>query len=192
MSGTFSQGLSSRLRATLTLYASLPDEYNVLDQILKREREKLTIERLRTELRARYDLLKREISLKSSDTVFLAFGTKRGIRRRRREKCGNVSRNKKNDGRAIRGDSIGKGAGGSNGAPSGKQGGLTRCNICKETGHKWFKFPNRISSVCRETDHDPNSCPLVVKKHANLAMSDEDRLSPGDELEGMCEYLQSE
>ena len=178
--------------ATLTLYASLPDEYNVLDQILKREKEKLTIERLHTELRARYDLLKGETSLKSSDTVFLAFGTKRGIRRRRLKKCGNVSRNKKKDGRAIRGESIGKGAGGSNGAPFGKQGGLTRCNICKETGHKWFKFPNRISSVCRETDHDPNSCPQVVKKHANLAMSDEDRLSPGDELEGMCEYLQPE
>ena len=164
----------------------------MLNQILKRERKKLTIERPRTELWARYDLLKRETSLRSCDTVFLAFGTKRGIRRRRRGKYGNVSRNKKKDGRAIRGDNIGKSAGDSNGAPSGKQGGLTRCNICRETRHKWFKFPSWIRSVCLETDHDPNSCPQVVKKHANLAMSDEDRLSPGDEMEGMCEYLQPE
>ena len=40
----------------------------------------------------------------------------------------------------MRTDSNGQGsisgAVGSFGAPSGKQGGPTRCNICKETGHK--------------------------------------------------------
>ena len=69
----------------------LPDEYNVLRQMLEREREKLTIDRLRTELRARYDLLKAGKSSKTSDTAFLASGTKRGNSGRRREKCGNVS-----------------------------------------------------------------------------------------------------
>ena len=42
---------------------ALPGEYNVFRQMLEREREKLTIDRLlRTELRARYDLLKEEKS----------------------------------------------------------------------------------------------------------------------------------
>ena len=94
----------------------------------------------------------------------------------------------------MRRDSSGQGSssgsGGSNGAPSGKQGGPTRCNICKETGHKWFRCLKRICSVCRETGHDPNSCPQVVKEDANLAISDGDRLSTGDGLDGMCEYLQ--
>ena len=77
-----------------------------------------------------------------------------------------------------------------NGNPSGKQGGPTRCNICKETGHKWFKCPKRIYSVCRETGHDPNSCPQVLKEDSILAISDGERLSSGDALDGMCEYLQ--
>ena len=42
----------------LLFLQALPDEYNVFRQMLEREREKLTIDRLRTELRARYDLLK--------------------------------------------------------------------------------------------------------------------------------------
>ena len=134
----------------LLFLRALPDEYNVFRQMLEREREKLTIDRLRTELRARYDLLKEGKSLKTSDTAFLASGTKRGNSGRRREKCGNVSGTKKKDGGATRRDSNGQGsssgAGDSNGAPSGKQGGPTRCNICKETGHKRFKCPKRICS----------------------------------------------
>ena len=177
----------------LLFLQALPDEYNVFRQMLEREREKLTIGRLRTELRARYDLSKEGKSSKTSDTAFLASGTKRGNSGRRREKYGNVSGNKQKDGGATRTDSNGQGsssgAGGNNGTPSGKQGGPTRCNICKETGHKWFKCPERICSVCRETGHDPNSYPHVVKEDANLAISDEDRLSTGDELDGMCEYL---
>ena len=146
----------------LLFLRALPDEYNVFQQMLEREREKLTIDRLRTELRARYDLSK-EGKSSLSDTAFLASGTKRGNSGRRREKGGIVSGNKQKNGGATRKDSNGQGsssgAGGSNGAPSGKQGGPTRCNICKETGHKWFKCPKRICSVCRETGHDPNSCP---------------------------------
>ena len=146
----------------LLFLRALPDEYNVLRQMLEREREKLTIDRLRTELRARYDLLKEGKSSKTSDTAFLASRTKRGNSGRRREKCGNVSGNKQKDGGATRKDSHGQGsssgAGGSHGAQSWKQGGPTRCNMCKETGHKWFKYPKRICSVCRETGHDPNSC----------------------------------
>ena len=179
----------------LLFLRALPDEYNVFGQMREREGEKLTIDRLRTELRARYDLIKGKSS-KTSNTAFLASGTKRGNSGRRREKCGNVSGNKQKDGGATRKDSNGQGrssgAGGSNGAPSGKQGGLTRCNIWKETGHTWFKCPKRICSVCRETGHDPNSGPQVVKEDANIATSDGDRLSTEDELDGMCEYLPSQ
>ena len=59
-------------------------------------------------------------------------------------------------------------------------------------GHKWFKCLKRICSVCRETGHGPISSPQVVKEDANLAISDGDRLSTGDELDGMCEYLSSQ
>ena len=180
----------------LLFLRALPDKYNVFRPMLERERETLTIDRLRTELRARYDLLKEGKSSKTSDTAFLASGTKRGNSGRRREKCGNVSGNKQKGGGATRKDGNGQGsssgAGGSNGAPSGKQGGPTRCNICKKTRHKWFNGPKRICSVCRETGHDPNSCPQVVKEDANLATSDGDRLSTRDELDGMCEYLPSQ
>ena len=157
--------------------------------MLERERKKLTIDRLRTELRARYDLLKEGKPLKTSDTAFLASGTKRGYSGRRREKCRNVSDNEQKDGGATRKDSNGQGSssgtGGSNGAPSGKQGGPTRFNIYKETGYKWFKCPKQICSVSRETGHDPNSCPQVVKEGANLDIYDGDRLSTGDELDNM-------
>ena len=180
----------------LLFLRALPDEYNVFRQMLERERVKLTIDRLRTELRVQYDLLKEGKSSKTSDTAFLASGTKRGNSGRQREKCGNVSGTKKKDGGAMGRDSNGQGsssgAGSSNGAPSGKQGGPTRCNICKETEYKWFKCPKRICSVCRETGHDPNSCPQVVKEDANLAISDGDRLSTGYELDSMREYLQSQ
>ena len=37
-----------------------------------------------------------------------------------------------------------------------------------------------------------NFCPQVVKEDANLAISDGDRLSTGDDLDGMCEYLPSQ
>ena len=42
----------------LLFLRALPDEYNMFRQMLERKMEKLTIDRLRTELRARYDLLK--------------------------------------------------------------------------------------------------------------------------------------
>ena len=106
---------------------------------------------------------------------------------------GNVSVTKKKDRvRDSNGQGSSSGAGGSNGALSGKQGGPTRCNICKEAEHKWFKCPKRICSVCRETRHDPNSCSQVVKEDANIVIYDGDRLSSRDELNDMCEYLQSQ
>ena len=156
----------------LLLLRALPDEYNVFRQILQREKEKLTIDRLRTELRVRYDLLKEVKSSKTSDTAFLTSGTKRRNSGRRQKKCENVSGTMKKDGGAMRRDSNGQGSRSgavcSNGTPSGKEGELTRCNICKETGHRWFKCPKRICSVCRETGHDSNSCPPFVKEDANL------------------------
>ena len=82
----------------LLFLRALPDEYNMFRQIFEREREKLAIDRLLTELRARYDLFKEGKSSKTSDTTFLASGTKRGISGRRREKCGNVSGTKEKDG----------------------------------------------------------------------------------------------
>ena len=54
------------------------------------------------------------------------------------------------------------------------------------------QVPKRICSVCRETDHDPNSRRQVAKEDARLAISDEDRLSIGDELDGIREYLQTQ
>ena len=86
----------------LLFLPALPDEYIVFRQMLEREREKLTIDRLRTELRARYGLSKERKSSKTSDTAFLASGTKWGNSGRRREKCGNVSGNKQKDGGATR------------------------------------------------------------------------------------------
>ena len=135
----------------LLFLRALPDEYNLFRQMPEGEKEKLTIDRLRTALLARYDLSKEEKPSKLSDTAFLASGTKRGNSGRRREKCGNVSSTKKKDGGAMRRDSNAQGsssgAGGNNGAASGKQGGPTRCNICKETGHnQWFKCTRRQSS----------------------------------------------
>ena len=62
----------------LLFLRALPDEYNVFRQMLEREREQLTIDWLRTELRARYDVLKEGKQSKTSDTAFLASGTKRG------------------------------------------------------------------------------------------------------------------
>ena len=81
----------------LLFLRALPHEYNVYRQMVEREREKLTIDRLRTELRARYDLLKEGKSSKTSDTAFLVSGTKRGISGRRRGECGNVSGTKKKE-----------------------------------------------------------------------------------------------
>ena len=69
----------------LLFLRTLPDEYNVFRQMLEREREELTIDRLHTKLRARYGFLNEEKSSETSDTAFLASGTKRGIRGRRRE-----------------------------------------------------------------------------------------------------------
>ena len=60
----------------LLFLRALPHEYNVCREMLERERKKLTIDRLRTKLRARYDLLKEGKSSKTSHTAFLASGTK--------------------------------------------------------------------------------------------------------------------
>lgn len=42
----------------LLFLRAMPDEYSVFRQMLEREREKLTVDRLPTELRAQYDLQK--------------------------------------------------------------------------------------------------------------------------------------
>ena len=55
----------------LLFLRALPDEYNVFRQMLEKEIEKLTIDRLRTELRARYDLLKRGNRRKRPTLLFL-------------------------------------------------------------------------------------------------------------------------
>ena len=53
----------------LLFLRALPDEYNVFHQMLERERGKLTIDRLCTELRARYDLLKEGNSSRNRPTL---------------------------------------------------------------------------------------------------------------------------
>ena len=65
---------------------ALPDEYNVFRQMLERKRDTLAIDQLCTELWARYDLLKEGKPSKTSETAFLASGTKPGNSRRHREK----------------------------------------------------------------------------------------------------------
>ena len=62
------------------------DEYNAFRQMLERESEKLAIDWLRTELRARCDLSKEGKSLNTTNTAFLSSGTKRRNSGRRREK----------------------------------------------------------------------------------------------------------
>ena len=54
----------------------LPDDYNMFRQMIEREKETLTIDWLRTELRARSDLLRKRKSSKSSDTASLASAMK--------------------------------------------------------------------------------------------------------------------
>ena len=76
----------------------LPDEYNVFRQMVERERKKLTIDRLLTQLRARYDLLKEGKSSKTPDTDFAASRTKRGISGRRRQKIGMSAESRKRPG----------------------------------------------------------------------------------------------
>ena len=53
----------------LLFLRALPDEYIVFREMLETEREKLTIDRLRTELPARYYHLKEGKSSKTSENV---------------------------------------------------------------------------------------------------------------------------
>ena len=56
----------------------LPDENSVFRQMLEREREEPTIDRLRIEMRAQCDLQKGgKSSSRSSNSAFLASGTRR-------------------------------------------------------------------------------------------------------------------
>ncbi|CAN0263574.1 unnamed protein product [Ascophyllum nodosum] len=54
----------------------LPEEYDVFRQIIGREKEPLTIDRLMGELRARSDL-SRKVTSRSSDTALVASGSRR-------------------------------------------------------------------------------------------------------------------
>lgn len=80
--------IEDKIVCSLILRA-LPDEYNVFRKMLEREREKLTIDRLRTESRAHCDLQKGEESPSSRwpDSVFLASRT-RWENSKRGGKCG--------------------------------------------------------------------------------------------------------
>jgi len=53
-------------------------------------------------------------------------------------------------------------------------------------GHEWYKCSKRVCSICRETGHDPITCPNVVEKNANLVLSEIDK------LDGICEDAQCE
>ena len=50
----------------------------------------------------------------------------------------------------------------------------------------------RVCSIYREMGRDPNTCPKVVEEDANLALSGGDQLSSENQLDGICEYTQSE
>ena len=133
--------------------------------MLERDREKLTIDRLRTELRAQYDLQKRGMSSKprSSDSAFLSSESRRGNSKRsgtpkKDRKAKNSDTRRAQDGNLDKAISI---------ETSSKSGGA--------------KY-----SMYLETGHDPNICPKVVEEDANLALSE------SDQLDGICEYAQSE
>ena len=84
---------------------TLPDEYNVFRQMLEREGEKLTIDRLHPELRTTDNLLKEGNIVENVWHGLPFFWNEAGIDGRRREKCGNVSGIKKKGGGALRSDS---------------------------------------------------------------------------------------
>ena len=101
--------------------------------MLERERETLTIDRLRTELRAQYDLQKggKPLKSKSSESAFLTSESRRGNSKRH-------GKPKKDRGTSDSDTRRGQGASSdksSGGKPSSKSGGA-KCRICKETGHK--------------------------------------------------------
>ena len=141
----------------------LPEEYDVFRQIIEREKEPLTIDRLMSELLARFDL-SRKVKSRSCVTALVASGS-------RREKSERVGAKHKVMGKkqsSSRGDNSADSA-----TRSGKEGRKVSCSICKETGHKWFKCSQRVCSICRETGHDPHKCPKMKKEDANLAISDQ-------------------
>ena len=132
----------------------LPQEYDVFRHIIEREKEPLTINGLMGELRARFDL-SRKVKPRSSDIALVASGS----RREKSERVGakhNVMRKKPS---SSRGDNSAGSA-----TTSGKEGRKVSCSICKETGHKWFKWSQRICSICRETGHDPHKCPKMKRR----------------------------
>lgn len=71
----------------LLFLRALPDEYSVFRQTLEREREKLTIHQLQTELRVQNDLKKggKSSSSRASGSACLVSGTRRG----NSKQCGN-------------------------------------------------------------------------------------------------------
>ena len=141
----------------------MPEEYDVFRLIIEREKEPLTIDGLMGELRARFDL-SRKVESRSSDTALVPSGSRQEKNKRVRAKH-KVMEEKQSP-------SLGYHSAGS-ATTSEKEGRKVSCSICKETGHKWFKYSQRICCICRETGHDPNKCPKMKKEDANLAISDQ-------------------
>ena len=144
--------------------------------MLEREREKLTIDRLRTELHSHYDLQKggQPSKSRSSDSASLTSESRRGNSKRN----GKLRKKNRgtNDSDSRRGQK-GSSDNGGGGEVSSKSGGV-KCSICKETGHKWTKCSkqNLPGDGAR-----PNTCPKIVEEDENLAHSE------SDQLDGICE-----
>ena len=163
----------------LFLRASL-DEYNVIRQMLERKREKLTIDRLRTELRARYDLLKEDKSRKRPTLMFLLLeqsGETVDTADKNAEMSAVINKRAGELWKNSNGQDSSSGAGGSNGAQFREARWTHTLQHLQGDGAQVVQIPKRICSVVRDTGHDRNSCPQVVKEDANLAISDGDRLT---------------
>lgn len=55
-----------------------------------------------------------------------------------------------------------------------------------------YKCSKRVYSICHETEHDPNTWPEVVEEDGNLALSEGDQRTLGDQFDAIFEYADFE
>lgn len=128
----------------------MPEEYSVFRKILEREREKLTIDRLRTEVRAQYDLQKGwKIVILKVVRQHLSYVWNEEMQTGRQTK-------EKKDGEPTTWTLAVIKAAAMRRHPN--SGGSSRCTICEDLGHKWYKCSKLFWSIWRETGHDSNTC----------------------------------
>ena len=133
----------------------------------ERKKESLSFNGLMGKLCARFDL-SREVKSRSSNTAFVASGSRRGKIRRagaKRKKVGKEQGSRSGDIRLV-----------VRLHPEKKI--IRFSSICKETGYKWFNASQWVCSTCRETGHD-----LAVLDHQASLVADAESES--------CEFVKS-